>query len=90
MSVDFEEPVESEADLLRQGRYLFLPAGTPFVSTFLNSPIAAQRAVGKQTQEMGKTYFRVKGKVPLYLEEDVIHKRKQMQIVKMYMSYKLL
>ena len=73
MSVDFEEPIDSESDILKQGRFLFLPGGTPLINMFLTSPSAAQRAVGKFTVDNGKTYYRIKGRLPFELEDQVIH-----------------
>ena len=48
MSVDFERPVDTDQDMLDQKVKFYLPLGTPFLHTYLTSPIRAQREVGKQ------------------------------------------
>ena len=72
LSLDFESPVDSDADMLAQGRNLFLPEGHDLTKMYLTSPIMAQRALAEQTVADGNTYYRIKGRLPLTLEEQVI------------------
>ena len=75
LSVDFEARVESDTDMLAQGRNLFLPAGNDLTDMYLTSPITAQRAIAQQTIANGNTYYRNKGRPPLELEDQVIFQR---------------
>ena len=72
LSIDFEEQVDSDADMLRQDRDLFLPAGYDLTDMFLTSPNKVQRDLSAKTIRKGNTYYRNKGRLPLELEDQVI------------------
>ena len=76
MSIDFEKPVNNEADMLAQGRHLYLPGGTSIPSVFVDSPIAAQKEIGMQSLRLNKLYYRIKGKLPHQVEDEMINKGK--------------
>ena len=50
MAVDFEPPIDSDADVLRLGRELYFPVGTPLKALYETSPSVVQRALSDKVK----------------------------------------
>ena len=80
ISVDFEAPIDSDLDMIQQGRNLFLPAGAGkpeanmFLNMYLNSPLPEQRQLGQQTWDNrdNRFYNTFKGLFPIELELEMM------------------
>lgn len=75
MSVDFEDPLDTEADVLRLNRRFYVPRNTFFLTYFKNSPHADQRALGEDIERFDLQYDYVKGLRPIEVEKKIIQNR---------------
>ncbi len=73
LSIDYEQPINDENDIINQGYKLFLPAGTGFPQLFLTSPNSQQRQLA-ETMKRENNYVKfIRGYMDVNFEKEMIN-----------------